>query len=136
MNAASTILRPIVSRQATKAVASAIGVGASGLQSQSQALSCSHHNRRFVHIEKKIDELGIELPTAPLPKANYNIVCLPPGDDNIMYVSGHLPIKVSKKIDASFIPLLLSFKHKMYSVSLITDVSIQHQPIHGDTTTI
>ena len=29
-----------------------------------------------------------------MPKANYNIICLPPGDDNIMYVSGHLPIKV------------------------------------------
>lgn len=97
MNVASTILRPIVSRQATKTVASAIGAGASGSFSQSQAaLSCNQSRRRFVHIEKKIDELGIELPAAPLPKANYNIVCLPPGDDNIMYVSGHLPIKVSK----------------------------------------
>lgn len=52
------------------------------------------YSRRSVHIEKKIDKLGIELPTAPLPKANYNIVCLPPGE-NILYVSGHLPINVS-----------------------------------------
>lgn len=29
-----------------------------------------------------------------MPKANYNIVCRVPGE-NIMYVSGHLPIEVS-----------------------------------------
>ena len=52
------------------------------------------NQHRNIHIEKKITDLKIELPTAPLPKANYNIICLPPGDDNIMYVSGHLPIKV------------------------------------------
>lgn len=42
--------------------------------------------------------LGIELPTAPAPKANYNIMCIPPGE-NVMYLSGHLPIKA----DGSFI---------------------------------
>ena len=36
----------------------------------------------------------VELPAAPLPKANYNIICVPPGE-NVMYVSGHLPLKVS-----------------------------------------
>ena len=49
--------------------------------------------RRNIHIEKRIEELKMELPTAPLPKANYNIICLPPGE-SVMYVSGHLPIKV------------------------------------------
>ncbi|KAL7469707.1 hypothetical protein ACHAXS_009955 [Conticribra weissflogii] len=50
--------------------------------------------RRSIHIEKKMERLGIELPAAPLPKANYNIVCLPPGGETTtMYVSGHLPIK-------------------------------------------
>ena len=54
-------------------------------------------------IENRLEELGIELPAAPLPKANYNIVCLPPGE-NILYVSGHLPIKVRQSIrDAIFI---------------------------------
>lgn len=53
--------------------------------------------RRNVHIEKKIEGLGMELPTAPLPKANYNIVCLPPGE-NVMYVSGHLPIKADGEL--------------------------------------
>ena len=57
--------------------------------------SSTPNQSRNIHIEKKITDLKIELPTAPLPKANYNIICLPPGDDNIMYVSGHLPIKVS-----------------------------------------
>ncbi len=45
----------------------------------------------MVHIEKKLQELGIELPPAPTPKANYNIVCHASG--NMMYISGHLPLK-------------------------------------------
>ena len=50
-------------------------------------------SRRNIHIEKRIEGLGIVLPTAPMPKANYNIVCIPPGE-NVMYLSGHLPVKV------------------------------------------
>ena len=50
-----------------------------------------HLHLRSIHIEKRIEELKIELPLAPLPKANYNIVCMT-GDT--LYVSGHLPIKV------------------------------------------
>jgi enamine deaminase RidA (YjgF/YER057c/UK114 family) len=45
----------------------------------------------MIHIEKKLEELGIELPPAPTPKANYNIVCHASGD--MLYISGHLPIK-------------------------------------------
>ena len=45
---------------------------------------------RLVHVEKRLQELGIELPSAPAPKANYNIVCYASG--NMLYVSGHLPI--------------------------------------------
>jgi enamine deaminase RidA (YjgF/YER057c/UK114 family) len=48
--------------------------------------------RRCIHIEKKIQDLGIVLPSAPSPKANYNIVCHATG--NMMYISGHLPIQV------------------------------------------
>ena len=58
------------------------------------ASSTGGGQRRHVQIEHKIAGLGIKLPTAPLPKANYNIVCLPPGEDNVMYISGHLPITV------------------------------------------
>lgn len=47
---------------------------------------------RRVHIEKKLEELGIVLPPAPTPKANYNIVCHASG--NMLYVSGHLPLKL------------------------------------------
>jgi enamine deaminase RidA (YjgF/YER057c/UK114 family) len=47
---------------------------------------------RMVHIEKRLDELGIILPPAPSPKANYNIVCHANG--NMLYVSGHLPIQL------------------------------------------
>jgi hypothetical protein len=52
--------------------------------------------RRFVHIEKRLEELGIELPTAPVPKANYNIICRASG--NMMYISGHLPITADGKL--------------------------------------
>jgi enamine deaminase RidA (YjgF/YER057c/UK114 family) len=48
--------------------------------------------RRFVHIEQRLKDLGITLPAAPSPKANYNIVCHASG--NMLYVSGHLPIKL------------------------------------------
>lgn len=37
-----------------------------------------------------MEELGIALPPAPSPKANYNIVCHANG--NMLYVSGHLPV--------------------------------------------
>jgi enamine deaminase RidA (YjgF/YER057c/UK114 family) len=45
----------------------------------------------MLHVEKKLEELGIELPPAPTPKANYNIVCHASG--NMLYISGHLPLK-------------------------------------------
>lgn len=48
-------------------------------------------NVRYVHVEKRLEELGIELPPAPGPKANYNIVCHASG--NMMYISGHLPVQ-------------------------------------------
>ena len=47
---------------------------------------------RSVHVERRIEELGITLPTPSSPKANYNIICHASG--NMLYVSGHLPIKV------------------------------------------
>lgn len=63
-------------------------------QSATSKLSrcAAYASSRSVHIEKKIEELGIELPAAPAPKANYNIICRVP-DENTLYVSGHLPIK-------------------------------------------
>jgi enamine deaminase RidA (YjgF/YER057c/UK114 family) len=53
-------------------------------------------SRRFVHIEKRLEELGITLPTAPVPKANYNIICRASG--NMLYISGHLPITADGKL--------------------------------------
>ncbi|KAL3767698.1 hypothetical protein ACHAWO_004400 [Cyclotella atomus] len=75
MNAFNTLL----ARQTTSRFASL-----------SSASKLSRVHLRSVHIEKRIEELKIELPPAPLPKANYNIVCK---SDGIIYVSGHLPIK-------------------------------------------
>jgi YjgF/chorismate_mutase-like, putative endoribonuclease len=48
--------------------------------------------RRHIHVEKRLQDLGIVLPAPPSPKANYNIICNAVG--NMLYVSGHLPIKV------------------------------------------
>jgi len=45
---------------------------------------------RSIHIEKRLQELNIELPPAPAPKANYNIMCH--ASNNTMYISGHLPL--------------------------------------------
>jgi hypothetical protein len=63
-------------------------------RSSTTVVNNHHHHCRSIHIEKKLTALGIELPPAPMPKANYNIMCIPPGE-NVMYLSGHLPIKVS-----------------------------------------
>jgi enamine deaminase RidA (YjgF/YER057c/UK114 family) len=49
-----------------------------------------HTRCRLIHVEKRIEELGIVLPSAPTPKANYNIVCY--ANNNMLYISGHLPI--------------------------------------------
>ncbi|CCI46204.1 unnamed protein product [Albugo candida] len=43
---------------------------------------------RFVHIEKRLKELGYTLPPAPQPKGNYR-TCLRTG--NTLYIAGHLP---------------------------------------------
>jgi len=45
----------------------------------------------WIHIEEKLEKLGITLPEAPKPKANYNIICHASG--NMLYISGHLPVR-------------------------------------------
>ncbi|KAG7344868.1 translation initiation inhibitor [Nitzschia inconspicua] len=59
------------------------------LQQQQQQPSLTQ--RRMVHVEKHIESLGITLPPAAAPRANYNIVCQASG--NMLYVSGHLPFQ-------------------------------------------
>lgn len=46
---------------------------------------------RLVHVEQRIESLGITLPPAAAPRAKYNIVCQASG--NMLYVSGHLPFQ-------------------------------------------
>jgi hypothetical protein len=41
---------------------------------------------RMIHVEKRLEELGITLPTPSSPRANYNIVCHASG--NMLYISG------------------------------------------------
>jgi enamine deaminase RidA (YjgF/YER057c/UK114 family) len=47
---------------------------------------------RFIHIEKRLEELGLELPPPAPPRANYNSVCQGPGS-NMLFMSGHLPFQ-------------------------------------------
>lgn len=61
------------------------------LSSQRHSNNNSASSKRSIHIENKLKYLGIILPTAPTPKANYNIICYTTG--NMMYISGHLPIQ-------------------------------------------
>lgn len=78
---------------------------------------------RTIHIEKKLADLQIALPAAPMPKANYNIVCRVPGE-NIMYVSGHLPIGVST-----------AKKHNMlnycYILMFCSNITVLHTQNHS-----
>jgi enamine deaminase RidA (YjgF/YER057c/UK114 family) len=48
--------------------------------------------RRFVHVEERIKQLGITLPKAAGPRANYDVICHDE-EANVMYVSGHLPFQ-------------------------------------------
>jgi enamine deaminase RidA (YjgF/YER057c/UK114 family) len=64
-------------------------------QKISRTSIASNHVRQ-IHIEKRIEELGITLPSPSKPKANYNIVCRASG--NMLYISGHLPIKASGEL--------------------------------------
>lgn len=90
-SAATHLTRRLVASSASLASSSAAPITNRSL---APAIAIANQTVRSIHIEKKIEQLGIELPPAPLPKANYNIVCLPPGEETTMYVSGHLPIKV------------------------------------------
>lgn len=63
----------------------------SAVRKSATALLGRHQPARFLHVEKRLDELNIELPPAPGPKANYNIVCHASG--GMLYISGHLPVK-------------------------------------------
>mmetsp|Transcript_5647 Transcript_5647/g.5371 ORF Transcript_5647/g.5371 Transcript_5647/m.5371 type:complete len:197 (+) Transcript_5647:62-652(+) len=51
---------------------------------------------REINVERRIEELNIVLPSPSQPKANYNIVCHAAG--NMLYISGHLPIKAGGEL--------------------------------------
>lgn len=59
--------------------------------SKSLQFAKKQQGRRLIHIEKRLEELGITLPPPSSPRANYNIVCHASG--NMMYISGHLPFQ-------------------------------------------
>lgn len=53
--------------------------------------------RRWVHVEQRLKELGLELPPPAPPRANYNSICYGPAGSNVVYVSGHLPFHLDGK---------------------------------------
>jgi enamine deaminase RidA (YjgF/YER057c/UK114 family) len=50
---------------------------------------------RQVHVEANLEKLGIVLPPPPTPAANYNITCY--ANNNMLYVSGHIPFSLHGK---------------------------------------
>lgn len=83
LNNNSNISRTVISlsRKAKAAVLS------QQRQQQPQHRCCF---RRYIHIENRIKELGITLPTAAGPRANYDVISYDE-EARVMYVSGHLP---------------------------------------------
>ena len=90
MNKAASLSRSILHRTAAKSLFARTAA------TPAAAASPTTISTRQVHIEKKIEELGITLPSPSAPKANYNIVCHASG--NMLYVSGHLPIKADGEL--------------------------------------
>mmetsp|Transcript_15592 Transcript_15592/g.29018 ORF Transcript_15592/g.29018 Transcript_15592/m.29018 type:complete len:180 (-) Transcript_15592:34-573(-) len=63
----------------------------SSLSRASRQLLGKNKTCRFLHVENRIASLGITLPPAASPRANYNIVCH--ANNNMLYISGHLPFQ-------------------------------------------
>jgi enamine deaminase RidA (YjgF/YER057c/UK114 family) len=57
-----------------------------------QPAAATPEKRRFVHVERRLNEKGIQLPKPAGPRANYSPV-MRVGD--FMYVSGHLPFDIN-----------------------------------------
>jgi len=60
--------------------------------SSSSSTSSAIGSKRWIHVENRIKELGITLPKAAGPRANYDVIQYDE-ESRIMYVSGHLPFK-------------------------------------------
>jgi YjgF/chorismate_mutase-like, putative endoribonuclease len=75
-------------RSITRSPSVILGSISHNASSPSSSLHNQHH-QRFVHIERRLEELKIILPPPPTPKANYNLICK---TGNLLFVSGHLPL--------------------------------------------
>lgn len=74
-----------------KSILAMIGLGSSFLLAFVSPLSGRFATRvEMVHTEKRIEELGIVLPPAPKPAANYVPAQL---SGNLLFLSGHLPTR-------------------------------------------
>lgn len=58
-----------------------------------QQIQTTIPSRRCIHVESRIKELGITLPKAAGPRANYDLISYDE-ESRVMYVSGHLPFTV------------------------------------------
>jgi len=92
---ASSGTRSFASRVLSRAaLSSASATSSTKAPRQVVSVSSIHQQqRRFVHVEERIKELGITLPKPAGAKANYDVVCHDE-EANVMYVSGHLPFQL------------------------------------------
>lgn len=77
---------------ATRALSRAGGNQRRNILAAASSLRPETTQRRFVHVDERIQKLGINLPKAAGPRANYDVICHDE-DANVMYVSGHLPFQ-------------------------------------------
>jgi enamine deaminase RidA (YjgF/YER057c/UK114 family) len=68
-------------------------VGRRRQQQLQQQIQTTIPSRRCIHVESRIKELGITLPKAAGPRANYDLISYDE-ESRVMYVSGHLPFTV------------------------------------------
>jgi len=73
-------------------VGSIVGMVHHQYNDNSSSSSSAIGSKRWIHVENRIKELGITLPKAAGPRANYDVIQYDE-ESRIMYVSGHLPFK-------------------------------------------
>eukprot|EP00751_Fragilariopsis_kerguelensis_P045058 CAMPEP_0170991426 /NCGR_PEP_ID=MMETSP0736-20130129/9108_1 /TAXON_ID=186038 /ORGANISM="Fragilariopsis kerguelensis, Strain L26-C5" /LENGTH=298 /DNA_ID=CAMNT_0011416625 /DNA_START=65 /DNA_END=957 /DNA_ORIENTATION=- len=73
-------------------VGSIVGMVHHQYNDNSSSRSSAIGSKRWIHVENRIKELGITLPKAAGPRANYDVIQYDE-ESRIMYVSGHLPFK-------------------------------------------
>ncbi|GAB5356301.1 hypothetical protein AAMO2058_000278900 [Amorphochlora amoebiformis] len=72
--------------------------------------------RAYIHVEKRLEELGYTLPVPPKSQANY-VQCNQV--DNIVYVAGHLPVPAGGELMRGIVGKDYDLKEAQYAAKLV-----------------